>query len=107
MGARSFRDTCDGRTDRATELDGQTETQKHTHKHTHIHWKHSGAADSIFSTLDDKIVAANAQNLRFQRKKNKTTTKNRLKIIHIFIFIYAYTSHTKNKFFRQYLEFTH
>lgn len=71
LGARSFRDTCDGRTDRATELDGQTETQKHTHKHTHIHWKHSGAADSIFSTLDDKIVAANAQNLRFQRKKNK------------------------------------
>lgn len=104
MGARSFRDTCDGRTDRATESDGQTETQKNTHSH----WKHSGAADSIFSTLDDKIVAANAQNLRFQRKKNKIKQqqKNRLKIIHIFIFIYAYTSHTKNKFFRQYLEFT-
>lgn len=35
----------------------------------------------------------------FSAKKNKTTTKNRLKIIHIFFFIYAYTSHTKNKFF--------
>lgn len=49
----------------------RTERQTETQTHTHTHWKHSGAADSIFSTLDDKIVAANAQNLRFQRKKKQ------------------------------------
>lgn len=87
-------------------MDGQTETQKHTH----THWKHSGAADSIFSTLDDKIVAANAQNLRFQRKKNqiKQKQKNGLKIIHMYmyLFLYMHTRATqKTSFFRQYLEF--
>lgn len=80
-------------------MDGQTETQKHTH----THWKHSGAVDSIFSTLDDKIVAANAQNLRFQRKKNqiKQKQKNGLKIIHICIYFYIciHEPHKKQVFF--------